>query len=125
MALAAFGALLILWLARVAPRFGPLRPEPPPAEQRLAAHLEASGRFYWKYLAPHMVYAKLRDAFVKRLAERRPALSAMRPEQRNAELGKLSGARAEAVARALDAPTQTATEFVRNVRLLQRLLEKI
>lgn len=125
MALAAFAALLIVWLARVVPRFGPLRPEPLPAEQRLAAHLEASGRFYWKYLAPHVVYAKLRDAFVKRLAERRPALSAMRAEQRNAELAKLADARPETVARALDGPTQTAAEFVRNVRLLQRLLEKL
>jgi hypothetical protein len=125
MALAALAALLLLWLARVIPRFGPLRPEPPPAEQRLAAHLEASGRFFWKYLEPHVVFGKLRDAFAKRLAERRPALSAMRPEQRNAELARLIDGRGEAVARALDQPTQTAPEFVRNVRLLQRLLEKL
>jgi hypothetical protein len=125
MALAALAALLLLWLGRVIPRFGPLQPEPPPAEQRLAAHLEASGRFFWKYLAPHEVYAKLRDAFAKRLAERRPALSTMRPEQRNAELARLGEVRPEAVARALDAPTQTAHEFIRNVRLLQRLQEKL
>ncbi len=125
MALAALAALIVLWLARVIPRFGPLQPEPPAAEQRLAAHLEASGRFFWKYLEPHLVYAKLREAFAKRLVERRPALSALRPEQRNAELARLAGVRGEAVARALDQPTTTANEFVRNVRLLQRLLEKL
>ena len=125
MALAALAALIVLWLARVVPRFGPLTPEPPPAEQRLAAHLEASGRFFWKYLAPHVVYAKMRDAFDKRLQERRPGLAALRPGERNTELARLISVRAEAVARALDAPVQNAAEFVRNVRLLQRLLEKI
>jgi len=125
MAMVALAALIALWLARVVPRFGPLAPEPPPAEQRLAAHLEASGRFFWKYLPPHMVYAKLRDAFNKRLAERRPGLSSKRGADRNNELARLISVRPEAVARALDAPTQTATEFVRNVRVLQRLLEKL
>ncbi|MDB5804598.1 MAG: hypothetical protein JWN73_1920 [Betaproteobacteria bacterium] len=125
MAIAAFAALLVLWLARVIPRFGPLTPEPPPAEQRLAAHLEASGRFFWKYLNPHAVYAKLRGAFDKRLAERRPGLSSRRPGERNRELARLIGVREEAVARALDTPVQNATEFVRNVRVLQRLLEKL
>ncbi|HEY4375039.1 MAG TPA: DUF4350 domain-containing protein [Burkholderiales bacterium] len=125
MALVALAALILLWLARVIPRFGPLQPEPPPAEQRLAAHLEASGRFFWKYLEPHVVYAKLRNAFEKRLAERRPGLYARRPGERNAELARLIKVREEAVARALDAPVQSATEFVRNVRVLQRLLEKL
>ncbi|HEX4327868.1 MAG TPA: DUF4350 domain-containing protein [Burkholderiales bacterium] len=125
MALAAFAALVLLWLARVIPRFGPLQPEPPPAEQRLAAHLEASGRFFWKYLDPHAVYAKLRSAFDKRLKERRPGLAARRPGERNMELARLISVREEAVARALDTPVQNATEFVRNVRVLQRLLEKL
>lgn len=125
MALLALAALIALWLARVIPRFGPLQPEPPPAEQRLAAHLEASGRFFWKYLDPHVVYAKLRTAFDKRLAERRPGLAARRPAERNMELARLVNMREEAVARALDAPVQSATEFVRNVRVLQRILEKL
>ena len=125
MVLAALAALVALWIWRVVPRFGPLQPDPVPAEQRLAAHLEASGRFFWKYLSPHVVYAKLRDAFDKRLAERRPGLAAMRPAERYKELARLIDARAEAVARAFEGPVQGATEFVRNVRLLQRLLEKL
>lgn len=125
MALAALAALVLMWLWRVIPRFGPLEPEPPPAEQRLAAHLEASGRFFWKYLSPHVVYLKLRDAFERRLAERRPGLAALRPAERAKELARLINVNASAVAQALDAPVQSATEFVRNVRVLQRLLEKI
>jgi hypothetical protein len=125
MAIAALAALVIFWLWRVIPRFGPLQVEPPPAEQRLAAHLEASGRFFWKYLAPHQVYAKIREAFDKRLAERRPGLAGMRATDRYKELARLIDVRAEAVARALEGPVQGATEFVRNVRVLQRLLEKL
>jgi len=125
MALAALALLIVFWLARVIPRFGPLQHEPPPAEQRLAAHLEASGRFFWKYLAPHQVYAKIRDAFDKRLAERRPGLAGMRNTDRYKELARIIDVRPEAVARALEGPTQSAADFVRNVRLLQRLLQKI
>ena len=125
MALAALAALIALWLARVIPRFGPLRPEAPPAEQRLAAHLEASGRFFWKYLQPHQVYARMRETFEKRMAERRPGLAALRPAERYVELGRLTGERPEAIGRAFEAPVQGAAEFVRNVRVLQRLLEKL
>ncbi len=39
--------LLLLWLARIIPRFGPLEPDPPPARRSLLEHIVASGRFLW------------------------------------------------------------------------------
>ncbi len=125
MAMAAAGVLLALWLWRVAPRFGPLEAEAPPAEQRLIRHVEATGRFYWKHLSPPEVYSTLHAAFIHRLAERRPGLAQRERGARNAELAQLVGARPEAVARALDAPVRTAGEFIRNTVLLQRLSQKL
>ena len=42
------GLLLGIWLWRVIPRRGPLRPAAPPARPQWLAHLEASGRFQWQ-----------------------------------------------------------------------------
>ena len=124
-ALISLGLLLGVWLWRVIPRFGPLEPEAPPAEQKLLSHLEASGRFYWKHMEPPEIYAKLRSAFILRLTERRPGIARRQADQRNAELARLIGARPEAVARALDLPAQSIGELVRNAVLLQRLSQKI
>ena len=125
MAMAAACVLMVLWLWRVAPRFGPLEAEAAPAEQRLIRHVEATGRFYWKHLSPPAVYSTLHDAFMHRLAERRPGLAQRERGARNAELAQLVGARPEAVARALDAPVRSAGEFIRNTVLLQRLSQKL
>ena len=125
LALASLAVLILLWLWRVVPRFGPLRPEAPPAEQKLLSHLEAAGRFYWKHMEPPEIYAKLRAAFVQRLKERRPGIAQRSADQRNAELARLIAARPEAVARALDAPARSVGELVRNTILLQRLSQKL
>jgi hypothetical protein len=45
--LLALAALIVLWLWRVMPRFGPLLPDPEPVRRRLLDHLAASGRFFW------------------------------------------------------------------------------
>ena len=39
--------LLLLWLARIIPRFGPLEPAEAPARRSLIEHVVASGRFLW------------------------------------------------------------------------------
>jgi hypothetical protein len=124
-ALASLALLLAVWLWHVVPRFGPLMPDAAPAEQKLASHLEAVGRFYWKHMAPGEIYAKLRAAFVQRLAERRPGIAMRKAAERNAELAQLAGVRAEAVARALDQPAHSVGELIRNAVLLQRLSQML
>jgi hypothetical protein len=44
---AAAALLLVLWLARIIPRFGPLVPDAPPVRRSLLEHVVASGRFLW------------------------------------------------------------------------------
>lgn len=46
-ALIGLGLLLAVWLWSLAPRFGPLLPDPEPARRRLLDHLRASGRLLW------------------------------------------------------------------------------
>ncbi len=124
-ALASLALLLAVWLWRVVPRFGPLLSDAAPAEQKLASHLEAVGRFYWKHMEPAEIYARLRAAFVQRLSERRPAIATRNAAERNAQLAQLAGVRAEAVARALDQPAHSVGELIRNAVLLQRVSQKL
>lgn len=125
LALASLALLLLVWLWRVVPRFGPLMPDAAPAEQKLSSHLEAVGRFYWKHMGPVEIYARLRAAFLQRLTERRPAIVVRNAAERNAQLAQLAGVRAEAVARALDQPAHSTGELIRNAVLLQRLAQKL
>ena len=124
-ALASLTLLLMVWLWRVVPRFGPLISEPPPADQKLSSHLVAVGRFYWKHMQPAEIYAKLRAAFLQRLTDRRPGIARTHSAERNAQLAQLAGVRAEAVARALDHPANSVGELIRTAVLLQRLSQKL
>jgi hypothetical protein len=55
---AAAALLLVLWLARIIPRFGPLAPDAPPVRRSLLEHVVASGRFLWSRGAgAHLVEA--------------------------------------------------------------------
>ena len=124
-ALASLALLLVVWLWRVVPRFGPLQPDVAPAELKLSSHLQAVGRFYWKHLTPVDIYARLRATFVQRVAERRPGIAMRSAAERNQELAQLAGVNADAVARALDRPAHSVGELIRNAVLLQRVSQKL
>lgn len=120
-ALASLGMLLLLWLWRVVPRFGPLAAPETGGELRLSSHLEASGRFYRRHLPIEAIHQGLSRAFLQRLAERRPGIAARAARERNAELARMCGASPQAVARALDVPATSAGDFIRSAILIKRL----
>ena len=68
----ATAALLALWLWRIAPRFGPVQPDAPPARRRLLDHLRASGRFYWSQVLRARLVIAARDAALRRIARAQP-----------------------------------------------------
>jgi hypothetical protein len=76
----AMAILLVLWLLRIVPRFGPLEPDPQPSRRRLGEHIAASGRF----LASRGELAWLLDAARERVwqvaARRFAAARARKPE---------------------------------------------
>ena len=53
--------LLLLWLARVIPRFGPIAPDRAEARRSLAEHIVASGRFLWSRGAGQYLVNAVRD----------------------------------------------------------------
>jgi hypothetical protein len=84
-------ALLALWLWRIAPRFGPVAPDAPPARRRLLDHLRASGRYYWaKGLRARLVVAA-RDAALRRLARAQPDFANASDAEKASRLASLTG----------------------------------
>ncbi|HEX2198594.1 MAG TPA: DUF4350 domain-containing protein [Burkholderiales bacterium] len=87
--LAAVAALLVLWLWRIGPRFGPVLPDAPPARRRLLDHLRASGRYYWaRGLRARLVIAA-RDAALRHVAHAHPDFGEASPEERASRLASL------------------------------------
>src|SRR5258706_7905061 len=67
---AAAALLLVLWLARIIARFGPLVPDAPPVRRSLLEHVVASGRFLWSRGAGPELVEAVRER-VARTARRR------------------------------------------------------
>jgi hypothetical protein len=102
-ALAAGSALLVAWLWRIAPRFGPVAPDAPPARRRLLDHLRASGRYYWALNLRERLLVAARDAALRRVLRAQPEFAVAPPQERAARLAALAGVPPGDAQRLLDA----------------------
>jgi hypothetical protein len=102
-ALAASLALLVMWLWRIAPRFGPVAPDAPPARRRLLDHLRASGRYFWALDLRERLLVAARDAVLRRVMRAQPEFAAAKPQERAERLAVLAGTSVTEAQRLLDA----------------------
>ncbi len=121
-AMAAAAVLLLAWLWRVAPRFGPVRPDAPPARRRLLDHLRASGRYYWtKGLRLRLVLAA-RDAALRHVARAHPDFAIASPEERAAHLASLTSLSKQEMERFIAAAgTASGAEFIQLMHTAHRI----
>ncbi|HXJ52133.1 MAG TPA: DUF4350 domain-containing protein [Burkholderiales bacterium] len=120
--LAAVAALIALWLWRVAPRFGPVRPDPAPARRRLLDHLRASGRFYWAQGLRGPLMAAARDAALRRIARTQPDFAQATQAERIARIAALARIPPEEVQRFMSAGANLrGAEFIRAMHTAQRI----
>ena len=89
-ALVAAFLLLAMWLWRIAPRFGPVPADPPPARRRLLDHLRASGRYLWSQGLRGRLAVAARDAALRRLARAQPDFALASPGEKAARLAALA-----------------------------------
>ncbi|HMW77237.1 MAG TPA: DUF4350 domain-containing protein [Rhodocyclaceae bacterium] len=113
--------LLIFWLWRLAPRFGPVRPEPDPARRELGEHLRAIGRYIWRCGGLETWLSVARESFNSRLARRHPHLAALPSEQKVAALAEISGRSLASIAAALHHAAPTPHSFTQALRTLKNL----
>ena len=120
--LAAGSALLVLWLWRIGPRFGPVAADEPPARRRLLDHLRASGRFHWNNRGRDRLTEAAREACLGRLARAHPGFAALPAAERAAHLAVYAGI-TEAEATHLLAPgsARRGAEFIALMRALRQV----
>ncbi|MGE5386127.1 MAG: DUF4350 domain-containing protein [Betaproteobacteria bacterium] len=114
-------ALLLLWLWRVIPRFGPPQLEPEPDRRQLREHLTALGLFVWRRGGLDHWLKVAREAFQARLALRHPTLAGLPPAEQAEALSQLSSLSPARIAAALQGPAGSASEFTHTLRTLRNL----
>ncbi len=123
-ALVAAAALVALWLWRIAPRYGTVQPDPPPARRRLLDHLRASGRYFWSRGLRARLAAAARDAALRRVARAYPDFAVATPAEQCTRLIALAGlsrADAELLLDAAAGHEPRGAEFMRLVHSAQRV----
>ena len=121
-ALAGGFVLLGLWLWRIAPRFGPVPADPPPARRRLLDHLRASGRYLWTEGLRGPLALAARDAALRRLARAQPDFAVASAAEKAARLAALAGIPPEEAQRFIAAGgTPRGADFIRLAAIAQRV----
>jgi hypothetical protein len=124
--LAAGALLLAAWLWRIAPRFGPMAPDPEPVRRRLLDHLRASGRFQWSAGGAATLAEAAREAALRRVARAQTDFAALTPAERRARLAASFDLPAEEAERVLrPAQNLQPAEFVNAMRVFQRIHERL
>jgi len=118
-------ALLLLWLWRIVPRFGPPRPEAAPERRQLRDHLAAIGRYVWRLGGLDHWLAVTREEFLARLNLRHPAIAALPPGEQAYALAKLTGRSTTTITNALHAPAGSPASFTVAMRTLKNLEHSI
>jgi Domain of unknown function (DUF4350) len=124
--LTAGAVLLLVWLWRIAPRFGPMAPDPEPVRRRLLDHLRASGRFQWSKGGAATLAEAAREAALRRVARAQTDFAALSPAERRERLAASFDLPAEEAGRVLRPATDTQpAEFVAAMRVFQRIHERL
>jgi hypothetical protein len=126
--LLAGAALLALWLWRIAPRYGTVLPDAPPARRRLLDHLRAAGRYLWSRGLRARLAAAAREAALRRVARAYPDFAHAPRAEQAARLAALSGLASADAALLLAAPQPahaaqepSGAEFMHLVHCAQRV----
>ena len=111
-------ALLLLWLWRITPRFGPTLPVSERERRQLLEHIRACGRFRWAHGARESLLEAAREICNGRIARLRPRLAVLAPEERCRELASEVALSGDDVAYAFQGAPRAAREFVHMVATL-------
>jgi hypothetical protein len=117
-ALIATALLLLVWLWRVVPRFGPLERSPAPDRKSLLEHIRAVGRFYADQRELGRLLQLLRAECLELFERAAPHAHGLDDAARLREAGRMTGVRPRDLAQALAARADTPTEFANAVRTL-------
>lgn len=125
LALAALGVLLVLWLWRVVPRFGPLRPGAVPDRRSVLEHIRAVGGFYadQHQLAP--LLEVLRADCLERFGHAAPLAAGLDGAARLREASRLTRINPRELLQAFTGSAATRHDFSSTVRTLAKFRRRL
>ncbi len=121
----AFIALLVAWIARIVPRFGPTIPEVPLARLSLAEHLRAVGRFIGRRGGWASLTKSSRERFLLQLHRERPGMAHLSRESLGHAIEQATGIGRARIDRALFSEIADRRNFVDTVRTLKAIEQAI
>lgn len=119
------GLLLLFWLWRVVPRFGPLRADPEAARPRLLDHIRASGMFHWSRGNAGRLLAAAREACMRGIARNHPGLSELGPQAQVQRFAELTALPAGDIDLALHYVPDDPEQFVTAIRTLRAIDDRL
>jgi len=119
--LLAAALLLLAWLARIVPRFGPLEPEAPPVRRSLLEHLRASGRYVWSRGDAGVLIDALRERVWRSALRRRGGLKGLAHSKAEATLAAISERPLATVRAAMSGDAAQHATFVATAGALQQV----
>jgi hypothetical protein len=119
--LAAATVLLLAWLARIVPRFGPLEPEPAPVRRSLLEHLRASGRYIWSRGSANALIDAVRDRVWRTALRRRGGLKGLAHSRAQATLAEIAGRPLATVHDAMQGAGAGPASFIATAGALQEI----
>jgi len=117
---------LLLTLATVTRRFGPLRADPAPVRRSIVEHIRASGDFLWRHHYHGELLQGIQQDIRREMSLKHPLTQGMDPARAARHLADLVELPEDDIRRALSPPNSPdARLFTHNVRVLSRLREQL
>jgi hypothetical protein len=117
----AASVLLLLWLGRSIPRFGPLEPDAPPDRRSLQEHLRAAGRFVWSRGQASQLIDAVRERVWRTATRRRSGLKGLAHSKAEEMLASLAERPVADIRRAMHGADASPAAFVATAGALQDL----
>jgi hypothetical protein len=121
---------LAVWLAfylwSIAPRFGPIQPDPPAERRELMEHVKASGSFLLRNAGLDTLVSAVRSALLRRIQQRHPQWLLLGAQARVERVAEHTGLAAEEIEDALESasPTQRET-LVKRIATLEAIRKRL
>lgn len=118
--------LVVAWIWRGWPRFGPRLPEPRLQRRSLLEHVSASARLMWRGGGDNHLLSRTRSALEAHAQRLNPVYGALDLGGKAAWLAQVSGGDVDAIAAALDdRPGRLSPQFAQDLVTLERLRQRL
>ncbi|MFT5584409.1 MAG: hypothetical protein ACI9VR_001994 [Cognaticolwellia sp.] len=113
--------LLVGWVAKAAPRFGPMEPVQSTTRRSLLEHIQAAGAYHWRHGHIETLLAPARKAAIARVGRRHPELSGVQGVALVKGLAAKEEITEELAREILYGQPKGAARFTQTMAMLQKL----